>query len=527
MRIKVDIILGFLGSGKTSLINSFLANRESEGEKVVVIQYESGKTSINEDKNTIVINKNINERLNDSSLKDIVSKHLPDRIIIEYNGMTDASYLMEDINTSYFNKVFSINRVFSIVDSSKSEIYIRNLTSFFLSHMTYSTCVIINNCSLADKSAVENIINFIKGNDCHPKILKYKDFNEVNKKIENRKLCLNPYNEKVSLDGILKGLLIVSLIVFLLTLVIYINFTGKTQEAVTLFNGFKLNFVSIVLEAFPFILIGSFISALIQIYIPDEWVYKVFKGKRIVSSFLASLLGLFFPICDCGTIPLALGFLSKGIPLNAVIAFMLSAPIMNPISILSTYYAFQSNIKVVILRIALGILIAVICSLILGRQDEDKIVNKFAGNCNCDLCNGTYKNASPIKKLNGVLKGTADEFFKVSKFLIVAAVFTSILQLLNSNNMLKFVPDNNLCYLLFMMIIAFMLSVCSTSDAFIAKGFINMVPLSSILGFLVLGPMIDIKNTIMLTAYFKKSFVLKYILTVFIISFLVLALIPL
>lgn len=526
MKIKVDIILGFLGSGKTSLINSFLANREAEGEKVVVIQYEKGKTSINEDKNTIVINKDINERLKDSSLKEIVSSYLPDRIIIEYNGMTDVSNLMEDINTSYFNKVFAINRVFTIVDSCKSEIYIRNLTSFFLSHMTYSTCVIINNCSLSDKNSVENIINFIKGNECHPKILKYKDFNEVNKKIKDRKLCLNSNDEKVSFDGILNVLLIIALILFSLTLAIYINFTGRTQEAATLFSSFKLNFVSIVLEAFPFISIGSFISALIQICIPDELIYKAFKGNRVVSSFIASMLGLFFPICDCGTIPLALGFLSKGIPLNAVIAFMLSAPIMNPISILSTYYAFQDNIRIVVLRVALGIFISVICSLILGRHDKDKIVNKFAGNCNCDLCNGTYKNASPIKKLEGILKGTADEFFKVSKFLIVAAVFTSLLQLLNSNNMLKSIPNNNLCYLLFMMIIAFMLSVCSTSDAFIAKGFMNIMPLNSILGFLILGPMIDIKNTIMFTAYFKKSFVLKYILTVFIVSFLLLALIP-
>ncbi len=124
MRIKVDIILGFLGSLKTSLINSFLANGEVSNEKIVIIQYEKGHTSINEDNNLIVLNKKINEGLTTDYLKKVVSKYLPDRIIIEYNGMTDAANLMEEINTSYFAKIFMINKVISIVDSNKTEIYL-------------------------------------------------------------------------------------------------------------------------------------------------------------------------------------------------------------------------------------------------------------------------------------------------------------------------------------------------------------------------------------------------------------------
>ena len=527
MRIKVDIILGFLGSLKTSLINSFLANGEVSNEKIVIIQYEKGHTSINEDNNLIVLNKKINEGLTTDYLKKVVSKYLPDRIIIEYNGMTDAANLMEEINTSYFAKIFMINKVISIVDSNKTEIYLRNFTTFFLSHITYSNLVIINNCNKENKKAVKDIINFIKTNECHPKIFKIKDLDDLNKKIKDKKICLNYYNEKVTFDGLLKILLIIFSILFIFTLVSYINLTRRGDEAVKLFTSFKVNFISILLEAFPFILIGSFVSSLIQICIPDEWIYKIFKGNKLVSSITASILGLLFPICDCGTIPLALGFLNKGVPLNAVIAFMLSAPIMNPISIISTYYAFQSSIRIVFLRVVLGISISVISSLILGREKKENIVNDFIGNCNCDLCNGTYKGALPLEKFNGILKGTADEFFKVSKFLIVGALFTSLLQLLNSYNMLSAIPKNNISYLLFMMLIAFLLSICSTSDAFVAKGFLNIVPMNSILGFLVLGPMIDIKNTIMLTAYFKKSFILRYIFIVLIISFLVLLFIPL
>ena len=521
MRIKVDIILGFLGSLKTSLINSFLANGEVSNEKIVIIQYEKGHTSINEDNNLIVLNKKINEGLTTDYLKKVVSKYLPDRIIIEYNGMTDAANLMEEINTSYFAKIFMINKVISIVDSNKTEIYLRNFTTFFLSHITYSNLVIINNCNKENKKAVKDIINFIKTNECHPKIFKIKDLDDLNKKIKDKKICLNYYNEKVTFDGLLKILLIIFSILFIFTLVSYINLTRRGDEAVKLFTSFKVNFISILLEAFPFILIGSFVSSLIQICIPDEWIYKIFKGNKLVSSITASILGLLFPICDCGTIPLALGFLNKGVPLNAVIAFMLSAPIMNPISIISTYYAFQSSIRIVFLRVVLGISISVISSLILGREKKENIVNDFIGNCNCDLCNGTYKGALPLEKFNGILKGTADEFFKVSKFLIVGALFTSLLQLLNSYNMLSAIPKNNISYLLFMMLIAFLLSICSTSDAFVAKGFLNIAPMNSILGFLVLGPMIDIKNTIMLTAYFKKSFILRYIFIVLIISFLV------
>ncbi|MBE6047664.1 MAG: permease [Clostridium sp.] len=526
MKIKVDIILGFLGSGKTSLINSFLSCKQLQDERVVVIQYEKGHTSVLDMNNVQIIKRNMDEKLDREYFKDILSKYLPDRIIIEYNGMADVKVLMEELNTSYFNKIFCINRVIDIIDANRSEIYLRNLSAFFLSHVIYSSDIIINNCSKDRKEEIQNIIRFIKGNNCDPSILKCKNFNAIYKTIKNRKLCLNYYNEKLSLNGYLKAFITIILIISLFIFIVYLNFTQKISDAYIIFSNFKVNFISIILEAFPFILIGSFISSAIQICVPDKWIYKIFNKNKILSSFSASLLGIAFPICDCGTIPLALGFLNKGIPLNAVIAFMLAAPIMNPISILATYYAFQNDIRIVFYRVFLGILIAVICSLILGRYKKEEVINNYIENCNCELCNGTYKDASIIKKINGIFINTADEFFKVSKFLIVGAIFTSLFQLLHSNDLLSIIPENKFCYLAFMMIIAFLLSICSTSDAFIAKGFTCIVPLNSIIGFLVAGPMIDIKNTIMFTAYFKKSFILKYILTVFITTFLILMFIP-
>lgn len=528
MRIKVDIILGFLGSGKTSLLNNFLNSGELKGEKVVVIQFEKGKSEVLSEYNNIsILKRNIKEGIDDLFLKDIYKEYFPDRIIIEYNGMGDTDSFLSFTESNYFKKLFALKRVIEVIDAEKFNLYILNMRDRFLSQIINSNTVVINNCASLEDSKVKEIELFIKHNNYNAKVFKFKERRDVVKAVLKRKLCINSSNEKVSFKEIIRTLSIVSLVLFILCFLVYVNFKGTEEYYIDLFNKFKTSFIAITLESFPFILIGSFIAAIIQIFIPDTLIYKILNSNKILSSLSGAVLGVVFPICDCGTIPLAFGLLNKQVPLNAVVAFMLASPIVNPISIISTMYAFPDNKTLVFYRVGIGVLIAIAVSLILSRCKRDEIViNNFSAVCDCSLCSEEFKSLDFKNKLKGVFIGTGDEFVRVGKYMILAAAFSSIFQLVNAGDLAELLSGDKITYILFMMGVAFLLSLCSTSDAFVAKSFMNIVPVNAILGFLVFGPMIDLKNVIMLSGYFKKNFIFKYVALVFLLSLAVLLFIP-
>lgn len=527
MRIKVDVILGFLGSGKTSLLNDFLNSGEIKEENIVIVQFENGNSKVSINSNVSIVKRNIKEGIDDLFLKSIYKDYMPDRIIIEYNGMGDTDEFLKFTESKYFNKLFILRRVIDVIDANKFNLYIINMRDRFLSHIINSNVVIINNCASHKESEVKEIEAFVKHNNYNIKAFKFKERKDAEKAVLKRKLCLNSINEKVSFKEIISTLLTVCFLLGILCFCVFLNFTGKTNNYISLFNKFKTSFIAITLESFPFILIGSFIAAIIQIFIPDTWIYKILRRNKLVSSISGALLGVVFPICDCGTIPLAFGLLNKQVPLNAVVAFMLASPIVNPISIISTMYAFSDNKSMMFYRVGIGVFVAIVVSLILSSyKREDIVLNNYSAVCDCSLCSEEFKNLEFREKLKGVFIGTGDEFIRVSKYMIIAAILGSIFQLIDASTLAESLKEGKITYILFMMALAFLLSLCSTSDAFVAKGFMNIVPYSSVLGFLVFGPMIDMKNVIMLTGYFKKNFIVKYVASVFIVSLIILLLIP-
>ena len=132
-------------------------------------------------------------------------------------------------------------------------------------------------------------------------------------------------------------------------------------------------FISMVLEALPFIIIGSIISSMIQLFISEERVKKILPKSRVISIIFAALLGIFIPICECAIVPIARSLIKKGVPIAAAIVFMLSVPIVNPIVILSTFYAFN-DIRIVLIRVLGGIisaiLIGVLIDILTNKKEE-------------------------------------------------------------------------------------------------------------------------------------------------------------
>nr|WP_214287161.1 permease [Bacillus subtilis] len=261
-------------------------------------------------------------------------------------------------------------------------------------------------------------------------------------------------------------------------------------------------FISILIEAIPFILIGVILSGIIQMFVSEEMIAKIMPKNRFLAVLFGALAGVLFPACECGIIPITRRLLLKGVPLHAGVAFMLTAPIINPIVLFSTYIAFGNRWSVVFYRGGLALAVSLIIGVILSYQFKDNQLLKPDEPGHHHHHHGTL-----LQKLGGTLRHAIDEFFSVGKYLIIGAFIAAAMQTYVKTSTLLAIGQNDVSSSLVMMGLAFVLSLCSEVDAFIASSFSSTFSLGSLIAFLVFGAMVDIKNLLMMLAAFKKRFV--------------------
>ena len=279
-------------------------------------------------------------------------------------------------------------------------------------------------------------------------------------------------------------------------------------------------FLSIFFEALPFLLLGSIISSIIEKYVSNEKIASIIPKNPILGSLFGIFLGFFLPACDCAVIPITKRLIKKKVPINVAVSFMLASPIINPVVLLSTYYAFYStNPKIFWARFILGILVAVVVSSILGLIFKDDFVVKnsieeIEEECSC--CHHHHENA-----FLEIVNHTMSDLFDVLKYMIFGALIASFVQVYMPRSVITVFNNNNYLSIIVLMLFAYLLSLCSTSDSFIGKSLINSFTKSSVVAYLLLGPMIDVKNTIVLVGNFKKKFTIYLIVLIFVVVFII------
>ncbi|MCY8388978.1 permease [Bacillus inaquosorum] len=261
-------------------------------------------------------------------------------------------------------------------------------------------------------------------------------------------------------------------------------------------------FISILIEAIPFILIGVILSGIIQMFVSEEMIARIMPKNRFLAVLFGALAGVLFPACECGIIPITRRLLLKGVPLHAGVAFMLTAPIINPIVLFSTYIAFGNRWSVVFYRGGLALAVSLIIGIILSYQFKDNQLLKPD-----EPGHHHHHHHTLLQKLGGTLRHAIDEFFSVGKYLIIGAFIAAAMQTYVKTSTLLAIGQNDVSSSLVMMGLAFVLSLCSEVDAFIASTFSSTFSLGSLIAFLVFGAMVDIKNLLMMLAAFKKRFV--------------------
>ncbi|QSX24382.1 permease [Priestia megaterium] len=273
-------------------------------------------------------------------------------------------------------------------------------------------------------------------------------------------------------------------------------------------------FLSIVLEAIPFILLGVFASALIQVFVSEEFIQRLIPKNPYIALLPAVLVSALLPVCECAIIPVIRRLLKKGMPLHIGIVILVGAPILNPVVFAATFYAFQSNTSIVYSRMGL----AVVACLLIGLS-----VYFFFKNSNQlrHVHVHEHEEANVSNKLKQTLYHAGDEFFDMGKYLLFGALVASLFQTFLDRQLVTNLASNDYTSSAVMMGFAYVLSLCSEADAFVASSFSHTFSPTALLAFLLYGPMMDFKNTIMLLSFFNKRFAFSLIFIITVIVYLV------
>ncbi|WP_417899227.1 permease [Bacillus haimaensis] len=320
-------------------------------------------------------------------------------------------------------------------------------------------------------------------------------------------------------NNLLKDIIGLLLIGFFLYLFFFMDMKDFSEKIPGSLLNVNTIFLSIVIEAVPFILLGVFASALIQTFVSEEKIKKFLPKNAFAAIIPAAILGAIFPICECAIIPVVRRLIKKGMPLHVGVVFLVGAPILNPVVVASTFYAFNGDPTILYGRFGLAFVLCIVIGLLMLLLFDNKNQLRWTKNELQGRMDPEVEQSGPTNKWKATFYHASDEFFDMGKYLIAGAFIASLFQTFLDRDVLVALGSNEVLSPAVMMAFAYVLSLCSEADAFVAASFGSTFTTGSILAFLVYGPMLDLKNTFMLFAYFKTKFVLAFMAVVTIVVF--------
>ena len=291
-------------------------------------------------------------------------------------------------------------------------------------------------------------------------------------------------------------------------------------------SDFSFSFLSVVLEGVPFILMGVVLSGLIDVFLPPRVLARILPRNAAAGILMGGALGAVLPMCECGIVVVIRRLLQKGLPLSNAIAYMLAAPVVNPIVAVSTYSAFrgQGPMEMMLCRIGLSFVVAVIMASIVYFLRRSTVLREDLVASPVDT-DDHHDHRSAGEKSAAAVRAATKDFLDVTVFFVLgAAVATLFITSVNQQVIMPLAEDRMLA-VGSMMALASLLSLCSTSDAFVAATF-TAFPSAAKLAFLVFGPVVDLKLIFIYGLVFRKRFIVFLVLGLFLLVFGLCALLP-
>lgn len=323
---------------------------------------------------------------------------------------------------------------------------------------------------------------------------------------------LEPAPATKALVGILIGLGVVGLL-FAVDALAPAFFTAplptRAQDGLTLA-------ISVLIESLPFVTLGVVLSIVVQVWVPagvlERWMPRRAWARRAV----LSLLGMFIPVCECGNVPFARGLLMRGFSVPDTMAFLIAAPIVNPIVIITTHAAFGWSDGILIARLLGGYAVANLIAWLYSRHpDPDALLtDRFRATCEIVVHEPGSRRRQSVAQL-------VIELRAVMPALIIGSALAGAVQVIVPREALLAIGSNPALSIIAMMALAMVVSICSNVDAFFALSFASTFTSGSIVAFLLVGPLIDVKMLALLRTTFTTKALAGIVVVVLLFAFAV------
>ena len=257
-------------------------------------------------------------------------------------------------------------------------------------------------------------------------------------------------------------------------------------------------FVSISVQALPFLVLGVVLSGAITALVPPGWLARALPKRPLVAVPAAGLAGIALPGCECGAVPIAGRLTARGAPPAAAFAFMLAAPAINPVVLESTAVAFPGRPEVVAARFAASLATAVAVGLLWTRLGRDAWIDR-----------ARHRSVEGETRWRSFTETAQHDFLHAGGWLVVGAMTAATLQVVVPRSLLDGVADHQALAVLALAGLAVVLAVCSEADAFVAAS-LNQFSLTARLVFMVVGPVVDLKLVALQTGVFGRRFALRF-----------------
>lgn len=267
-------------------------------------------------------------------------------------------------------------------------------------------------------------------------------------------------------------------------------------------------FVAVVVQAFPFLVFGVLISGLIAAFVPPQALRRLLPRNQAAAVPVAGLAGMALPGCECASVPVSRRLMQQGVPPAAAIAFLLAAPAVNPVVLVSTAVAFPGEPRMVVARFLGSLATAVVMGWLWVRFGR---LEWFAERAL------RRAERSGESRLALFAETARHDLVEASGFLVLGALTSAVLNVLVPPEVFDSLAGQMLLAILVMALLAVVLALCSEADAFVAAS-LSALPLLPRLVFLVVGPAVDVKLIALQSGVFGRRFAARFAPVTFVVA---------
>jgi uncharacterized membrane protein YraQ (UPF0718 family) len=284
------------------------------------------------------------------------------------------------------------------------------------------------------------------------------------------------------------------LVVGFLVLVVAQGTISSWFDDMPMLSAFATVFVSIVVQAIPFLVLGVLLSAAVAAFVPEDWFSRVLPRRPAAAVPVAASAGLLLPGCECASVPLAGGLMRRGVTPAAALAFLLASPAINPIVLASTAVAFPGQPEVVAARFGASLVAAMVMGWLWVAVGKSEWIRP-----------GRRPDTDGMPRLQVFRVSAQHDLLHAGGFLVVGGLTAAVLNTVVPPEWLDAVAERELLSILALGLLAVVLAICSEADAFVAASLTQFSPTAR-LTFMVVGPMVDVKLVALQTGFFGRRF---------------------